>query len=193
MRRLVELGMVSRRQGSGSQVIASTPRAAYAQSFASLTELFQFALDTHFVVQSVAKVTPPAAVQAMIGGVPGQEWRLLKGLRLTAPDGEPICWTHSYIPERLAWLVPELDPGKGPFYAHLEQHGDEPILEAVQEISGGVLDAETARALQRRPGSVGLCILRRYISANGTVIASFNWHPADGFVYRMHLQRTAAA
>ena len=41
LRKLAELGLVARRQGAGTRVIASTPRAAYVHTLRSLFELFQ--------------------------------------------------------------------------------------------------------------------------------------------------------
>ena len=48
LRRLVEQGMVQRRQGAGSIVVSTTPQARYVHSLSSLSDLFQFALDTHY-------------------------------------------------------------------------------------------------------------------------------------------------
>jgi GntR family transcriptional regulator len=187
LRRLVALGMVARRQGSGSVVTAQRPGAAYVQSFASLSELFQFALDTHFGVRSIRKAVPSAAIQAVIGGRPGESWLLVKGLRSVSPGGAPICWTHSYVPWRLAGFGPELRDCRGPFYAHLETRSGERILQAEQEISAETMNSEIAQALDCRPGSVTLCVLRRYLTENGTLIASLNWHRAEDFRYRMRL------
>ena len=50
LRRLVEQGMVQRRQGSGSVVIATEPQARFVHSLASLAGLFQYALDTHYEI-----------------------------------------------------------------------------------------------------------------------------------------------
>jgi len=69
LRRLVEHGMLQRRQGSGSIVIARTPQARYVHSLGSLAELFQFALDTHFVVLSTESVNLSAAMADLIGAV----------------------------------------------------------------------------------------------------------------------------
>ena len=46
LRRLVEQGMVQRRQGAGSVVVSTTPQARYVHSLSSLSDLFQFALAT---------------------------------------------------------------------------------------------------------------------------------------------------
>jgi len=191
LRGLVELGLVKRRQGSGSVVEAAEPKRVYSQSFKSLAELFQFALDTDYVVLSMKMVRPSDKIAQEIGAKPGSRWLLVTGLRRDRPGGTPICYTDSYIPERLAWLKPEFPGCVGPFYAHIEARSGEPIIEATQEIAGERMTREIAAALDRKPGSIALRVLRRYVSAQGTLIASFNWHPADSFVYRMQLQRSA--
>ena len=45
LRRLVDQGMVHRRQGSGSVVVAREPQARYVHSLSSLDGLFQLALE----------------------------------------------------------------------------------------------------------------------------------------------------
>ena len=192
LRGLVDLGMVARRQGSGSVVTAAAPKIGYSQSFRSLAELFQFALTTHFVVRGMRIVVPSSSIMSVIGGQPRSRWLMVTGMRWEKPGGDAICYTHAYIPERLAWIKPELPGCVGPFYAHIEQRSGEPIIETIQEISAESMTPEIARALDRAPASIALRTMRRYVGAQGTLIASFNWHPADSFTYRMILQRSAA-
>jgi GntR family transcriptional regulator len=191
LRMLVQQGMVKRRQRAGSVVVAREPQDLYAQSFSSLAELFQFALDTHYVLISTRRVKIDADIAARIGGVAGSTWLLVKGMRWTKPGGDPICYTHSYIPLRLDWIVPELPNCVGAFYAHLERRAKEPITEAVQEIRGEAITEETASYLMEPTGSISLCVCCRYVSVKGTLIASLNWHSARNFVYRMQLQRNS--
>ena len=33
-------------------------------------------------------------------------------------------------------------------------------------------------------------LLRRYLTEQGTLIASFNWHPAERMIYTMHIHRS---
>ena len=54
LRRLVDHGMVQRRQGAGSVVVAASPQARYVHSLSSLADLSQFALDTHYELLSSA-------------------------------------------------------------------------------------------------------------------------------------------
>ena len=79
LRRLVERGMVQRRQGAGSIVISTTPQARYAYSLSSLSDLFQFALDTHYQLLSTSHVKPDAEIAADIGGSAGRTLVAVEG------------------------------------------------------------------------------------------------------------------
>ncbi len=177
-------------------VLAPAARTAYTQTIQSLSELFLFAMETHFAVQSMRMVVPTRQVHAALGigaEASGAKWLLVKGLRSVTPGGRPICWTHSYINPRLAWIGPELRHCVGPFYAHLEQRSGEPITEVSQEISAELMTKEIADALGHQPADPSLRVLRRYLGEHEMMIASFNWHPADSFRYRMHLKRADTA
>ncbi len=189
LRGLVDLGLIARRQGSGSVVTAAAPPATYTQSIRSLDDLFQLAVETHFTKLSTRRLVPNPAIQSAIGGKPGEPWVLMRGLRRDRPDGKAICTIHSYIPDRLAWIVPELPTCGGPFYGHIATRAKEPMIDAIQEITGETMTQPIASALGRQPGDVTIRVLRRYSSAKGTLITSLNWHPADDFVFRTHIQR----
>ena len=189
LRRLVAQGMVQRRQGAGSIVVAVTPQARYLQSLSSIEDLFQFALDTHYDLHSVKEVALDAAIAGAIGGVAGERWWLQKGLRSSEKGGDAVCYVHSYIAPRAGAFVPELRRCVGPFYAHLAKRTKEEILEVEQDIDGMPMTAEIAGHLKCKPGSISTCALRRYVTKKGTLIASFNWHVAKDFHYRMKMSR----
>jgi DNA-binding GntR family transcriptional regulator len=65
-----------------------------------------------------------------------------------------------------------------------------PIIDAIQEIKAEPMTAEIAKGLGAHRGDYALRLLRRYSSRKGTLIASFNWHDARDFTYRMQLQRS---
>src|SRR6187431_2897974 len=71
LRRLVDQGMVQRRQGAGSIVVSTTPQARYVQSLSSLNDLFQFALDTRYELLSVEQVRVDEKTAAGIGATSG--------------------------------------------------------------------------------------------------------------------------
>lgn len=188
LRRLVEQGMLARRQGSGSAVISVEPQSGFVHQVRSLADLFQYALDTYLEIQSIEMVSISPEIAEALEDQTGSRWLLIKAVRLTHEAGTPICVTYSYIPERLAWIEPEIPGCVGPFYALLEERAGEPISEAVQEIRAEPMTRAIAAGLRAHPGDYALRLLRRYSSSNGTLVASFNWHPANTFAYRMQLQ-----
>lgn len=189
LRRLVDQGMVRRRQGSGSVVVATRPPARYVNSLSSLDALFQFALETHYDVLSIEPVALPALRAEDVGGAPGSPWVLVKGVRRAHDGGAVMCFTHSFIPKRLGRFVRELPGCVGPFYAHLSRRAGEDIVTAEQTIRGDRMDRESARRLGGRTGDAVICAIRRYESAQGPLITSFNWHAVDGFSFHMTLQK----
>lgn len=189
LRRLVEQGMVQRRQGAGSIVVSATPQARYVQSLSSLNDLFQFALDTRYELLSSEQVRLDEKTAADVGAASGERWRLLKGVR-RHENGIKVCCVHSYITPRAAPYVRELKRCIGPFYAHLSERTGEEILEVEQDIFGADMSAEIASNLDCPAGTIAICALRRYVGKKGTLIASYNWHIAESFYCRMTMSRT---
>jgi len=193
LRRLMAMGLISRRQGSGTVVVRAEAAGGYSFALRSLSELFQHALDTHFRVLSIDEATIGPKEAAKLGSKPGSRWTIITGLRSERAESAPFCYVRSYIPHRLAWVVPELPGIVGPFFGYIEKRANEPILGAEQEISAEAMSPVIAQLLDRPAGDISLLLLRRYMSEKGTVVASYNWHIASEFTYRMALQRDEQA
>ena len=189
LRRLVEQGMVQRRQGAGSVVVSTTPQAQYVHSLSSISDLFQFALDTHYDFLSTSQVTLDAKLAADIGAATGERWHLVEGLRRHEKGGKAFCYLHSYIAPRAKAYVRELKRCVGPFYAHLANRTEEEILEVRQDIFGAAMTAKMAIHLKCKADTIATCAFRRYVTSEGTLIASYNWHVAEQFHYRMKMSR----
>lgn len=193
LRYLREHGYVERRQGVGTRVVSSRPQSTFQQSFGSLEELFQVAVETWFVILDTKRVTLAPDLAELVGGLAGEEWFVICGVRWTAPGGKPICFVQSYIPARFEHVIPLLEGCQGPFFSLLERHSDGKIEEAVQEIRALPMPPEIGRHLGLAPGVWSLQLLRRYLTDTGVLIASFNWHPADQMTYVMHIHRAKPA
>lgn len=190
LRYLTEHGYVERRQGVGTRVVSNRPHSSFYQSFGSLQELFQIAVDTWFVILDVTSVELSAELAERVGGLAGEEWFRINGVRWTEPGGKPLCYIQSYVPGRFSDLIPQFSGHQGPFFALLERHAETPIIEAVQEIRSMPMPPDIERTLGLKPGAWSLQILRRYVTEGGVLIASFNWHPADRMTYVMRIQRS---
>lgn len=190
LRYLRERGYVERRQGVGTRVISASSRSTYFQSFGSLDELFQVAVETYYVVLEVKSVVLNQEVAELVGGHADEDWIVVSGVRWTEPGGKPICYIQSYVPKRFAHVVEQFPGHQGPFFELLERHAEGPIEEAVQEIRALPMPSDYIRQLGLKPGSWALQLLRRYNTEAGVLIASFNWHPADQMTYVMRLRRS---
>lgn len=189
LRKLADRGHIERRQGHGTRVVSATARSEYVQSFNSLEELLQIALETWFVLHDTELVTLDATLAPRVGGTAGDQWYRVTGVRWTRPGGQVICYIESFIPARFAEVVNRLGDHDGPFFSLLQSHSEEVIDEIVQEIRAAEMPAEVARSLGLPKSSYALQLLRRYMTGDEVIIASFNWHPADRMTYTMQIQR----
>jgi GntR family transcriptional regulator len=193
LRRLVESGLVARRQGAGTRVIATTPNAAYVHSLGSLFELFQYTRETrlHIAEMEVRPLAPEEAED--VPAQAGSRWLRISGVRRTVDQGEPISFSVVFVHGRFAAVLSDLHQWTGPVYAAIEQRTGEHVTEARQVITGGPMPAPAARSLGLRPGSPGIRVLRRYLDmSGGPMLTSLNWHPADRFTYAVTLHRDPA-
>jgi GntR family transcriptional regulator len=189
LRALTEQGFVQRRPRAGTIVLTDEPQVTYSQSVRSIEDLFQIATTTHYVMLGTATVTLDQGLAARVGGESGETWIQVDGVRWDKPGGVPICYVQSYVPSRLAAIVEQFPGLKGPFYELLERQSGETIEEVTQEVSALAMPDPMVRVLGLAPGSLSLRLLRRYVTRQSTLIASFNWHRADQFTYRMQLHR----
>lgn len=191
LRHLSEKALIKRRKGSGSLVSANTIDTSYSLSLRSLSEILHYALDTHYQLLRIEELILDAETARALQGEIGQRWTVLVGARSISKGQPPFSYVRSCVPERLAWIAPELPGCIGPFFAHIEKRINEPIVTAEQDIGAMGMPADIAATLGCEPGTIGLLLLRRYMSTRGTLIASYNWHVASEFTYHMTLQKGA--
>ncbi len=192
LRRLTEAGFVARRQGSGTLVIAREPAGNFTHSMRSLTELFQYAVDTRFGIDEIAPIAVDETAAALIGCAPGETWLRVQGLRTTRAQDAIICHTTVFIDMRFAWLEPEMRDCVGPLYALIERRAGVPVAEAVQTTNAVPVPEAISPLLDVPQGGYALRLVRRYLDREGaTMVVSTNHHPADRFSYTMRIRRDA--
>ncbi len=187
LRRLQADGMVSRVQGAGSKVLRDTPSGVFVQNYRSMSDLTQFAEETNLEVLGTKDTLLDPDLAGRIGGNAGDPWFCIRGVRRMA-NGDPLALVESFVPQRFAAIAPELARGPGPIYAGLAEAAGEPIRDVEQETQALPAPPQVAQALGLITGAPCLSILRRYSSASGTLIASFNWHlGGDRYIHRTRI------
>lgn len=190
--RLTKLGLIERKQGSGSVVRATAPPVSYAQSMGSLDELMQYAKDTVLTVDRVRLEAAGARTAQLIGSAVGENWLHVSGRRHSiGRQTTPIAWTDIYINPRFRAVEDHLDNKTVPVYRLIEELFDETVDQVEQDITATLVTGRMAEKLQMTPGQPGLRVIRRYLGRNHAVLAvAVNVHPAGRFRYSMVLNRS---
>jgi GntR family transcriptional regulator len=189
LRLLVERGLVRRRQGSGTVVIAATPAVNYLQSITRLDDLFANARDTYYALHSIDTVSVDPAIADCIACHASERRILITGMRWTERGGTPISYIESYVPVEFAAHVEHFWDAQVPFYSILETATGRSIDDVSQHIRAVAMPRGVAAGFGLAPGAISLQVTRRYRAAGNILIASINWHRGDQFTYEMLIHR----
>ena len=205
LRHVQSQGLISRRQGVGSRVIANRLDRSYAQAWGSIEDIMQYARLTRLEPVTMETVEADPVLAAYLHCQPGQRFLHIEGRRMAAgggqsgsqsggaPSGEiAICWTDIYIADTYAGVQEYVGTWRGAIASLVEELYGEKISDIAQEIRPEQLSDPIADALNAPRGELALRIDRRYTGQDGRVFeVSSSRHPADRFTYAMRLSRTA--
>ncbi len=189
LRRLGEMGVVSRRQGSGTLVQAREPAPQFVQTLGSLGEFLQYPEDTRLHVLSSRDLVADKALAATLDGRLRRRWFHIEALRRRS-DGLPLCWSNIYVLPKFAPLVQWIGKDNTPVHALIDRHFDQRPAKVEIDLFAGEISAEHAVELGVEAGTPALIIVRRYAEASGRHYEiSVIEHPAGRFTYSMELQQ----
>lgn len=193
LRALGQLGLVERRQGAGTRVLARAESSAYIHSLHTLSEIFQYTRDTHLDISEVSVVSVSKDEAASIPASPGTRWLRVTGVRRTTAGREDVSFSIVFVHLRFANVLSDIRERTGPIYATIEERTGESVIEARQEMTGGPMPPAAASALGLAPNAAGIRVVRRYLDVGGgPMLTSVNWHAAERFTYVITLRRDAA-
>jgi DNA-binding GntR family transcriptional regulator len=186
LRSLANVGVVASQHGIGTQVTSDHIQERYVQSFASISDLWQYVKDTRRETIALADVIA-ADARIALPGDPGASWRMLEGLRYVAGSAEPVAWTQVFLLPRFADVFDEIRD-EVLIYALIERRHGILTRKVRQTITATTIDAPTAALLKVEPGSCGLSVLREYVG-EGDEPYEVTWsvHPAGRYSYSMEV------
>lgn len=178
--RLDQLGLISRRPGAGTTVVAPAPVATYQPVAQSADDIATLAAETRLVAPETGKVRVDAGLARRIGTRSGAVWFVLQGPRvLRGGDGIPLCWSEHYL---RGDLPPETQMRR--------QFTVEEVArtKVEQTISAGLVADHMADGLMSDAGGPALVITRRHRDAAGRLVSvGIHTHPADRYTITMTL------
>lgn len=196
MRRLTGLGLVTRRQGIGTVVVASTPRqagpplplTAIAETYQHAGSLLRFDRDAALEVIDRGEIEASDAAP-LLRCAPARRWARVRGIRRPQPGEPPVSFHEVYLPLHYGGIVDEVGQAGTFVYQLLEARHDVRIAEVQQDIRATGCGAAIAVHLGVAAGSPVMASTRHYLSESGElVLVTVAIGVADRFAYRLLLR-----
>jgi DNA-binding GntR family transcriptional regulator len=175
LRKLRDVGLISRQRRVGTKVVSRAPSAAYRQPTNSISDLLQYADDTRVEILAKKRLVCGPALADQLECRVGRAWLRVDSLRTIPDTPNPICMTTAYLDARLPDLERNLEGIDGPISAMLERTYGVRIARIEQSIQAIALSKRQAKLLKATAGSPAL-------------LASAI-HPSDRFTYVTSLVR----
>src|SRR5215471_4629827 len=193
IRLLVDLGLASRRQGVGTRVERRDVSQTYVQRLEQTSDIWQYVEETSRKVLKVVDV-PASRARVPLPGEPDRKWRMLEGLRFAADARRPIAWTQVYVAPEYAAVTDAKNRDRVPIFSLIEQRFGVKASRIRQDIAAISIGSDVASLLRVSARSVGLSVVREYVSTRGDVYeVTVSIHPGDRYHYSMQLDLAYAS
>lgn len=193
LKRLQQMGLIGRRQGSGTVVLAARPEPPFESSISTIEDLLQYAADTRLEVLTVETLLLDPATAIRLRCAAAAPWIRISALRRQPADPLPVAYTEIFLPARFAAIAAEIGRPTA-VYAMLEERFGVRIACVEQEIEAAAADANLASRLAVALGTPVLTVTRRYLDDRGDLLeAAVNSHPVGRYRYTMRLERAPLA
>jgi GntR family transcriptional regulator len=191
LRLITEQGLIVRRAGFGSVVIATEPPVLFTHSVKSLTEWLRYSNETYREVVRSGDVVADRKLAAMLKCELGKNWFLIEAIRRADEFAAPLGWTEIYVLRKFAAVVERRDHGRTPVHEQIAKMFGQTIEYAQLEIFARAMPAKLAKQLQVKTGSPALTMVRRYYGLKDELFeVTVTTHPEGRYTYSMDMQRS---
>ncbi len=191
LRILMDQGLIVRRAGLGSVVIATEPPVLFTHSVTSLTEWLRYSNETYRDVISSRDIVADRKLAGLLKCEPGKHWFLIEAVRRSDQFAAPLGWTEIYVLRKFADVIKRADHGRTPVHEQVAKMYGQVTEHAQMEIFARGMPRELAKALQVKAGSPALTVVRRYYGAHEELFeVTVTTHPEGRYTYSMDMQRS---
>ncbi len=188
---LSERGLIVRRRGVGTRVIARLRPRKFTQSVNSMDEILRYPKNTYRETAVAEIVECTGELQTLMKAAAGTSWFHMGALRREQSSDLPLAWTDIYILPRYADVARRRDHARTMVYEQIEAAHGVAIDRAEVEIFPERMAAVHAKRIKVEAGSPALVIVRRYYDREGELFeVSITRHPEKRFVYSMEFRRS---
>jgi len=191
LRILMDQGLIVRRAGLGSVVIASEPPVLFTHSVKSLTEWLRYSNETYRDVVASRDIVADRKLAGLLKCEPGKHWFLIEAVRRSDQFADPLGWTEIYVLRKFADVVKRADHGRTPVHEQVAKMYGQVTEYAHMEIFARGMPRPLAKALRVKTGSPALTVVRRYYGAHEELFeVTVTTHPEGRYTYSMDMQRS---
>jgi len=191
LRILMDQGLIVRRAGLGSVVIAAEPPVLFSHSVKSLGEWLRYSNETYRDVVASREITADRKRARLLKCEPGKHWFLIESIRRSDRFAAPLGWVEIYVLGKFADVVKRADHGRAPVHEQIAKMFGQVTEYAQMEIFARAMPAALAKALQVKTGSPALTVIRRYYGAREELFeVTVTTHPEGRCTYTMDMQRS---
>lgn len=187
---LITAGLVDRRPGAGTRVIAQNPVMRYEHEIDTVDLLMQFGNATRLQVLRAERLPAPAEVAQQLGIAEGKDYLRLYTLRLEEPSRQPLAVTEMWVPVRTGVPVDKLLDVATAARAVARFLEPARLSRVEQVFDAAHFSAEDAGHLGVKKSESALRVQRRYRDLAGKLLlVATSLHPPGRFAYSMVLSR----
>jgi GntR family transcriptional regulator len=191
LRILIDQGLIVRRAGLGSVVIAPEPPVLFTHSVKSLGEWLRYSNETYRDVVASYDIVADRKLAALLKCEPGKTWFLIEAVRRSDQFAAPLGWTEIYVLRKYADVVKRSDHGRTPVHEQIAKTYGQVTEHAQMEIFVRGMPTRIAKALGVKTGSPALTVVRRYYGPREELFeVTITTHPEGRYTYTMDMQRS---
>ena len=187
---LIDKGMILRRAGSGSSVIALKEATVFAHVAVDLSQLVSYPQSAKRVNLAAEFISVSADEARLLQCPLGSPWFRISSIRHSGTNPEPVCWTYFYLLPRHARVIKNKDHFDIPVFEQIERLSGEQIARVKIDTTVGRVPAHILQALIVTEETPALVTVRRYIDATDQPIQiTVSYHPEGRFISSWDFRR----
>ncbi|MEO7403542.1 MAG: GntR family transcriptional regulator, partial [Burkholderiales bacterium] len=156
LRILTERGLILRRAGAGSTVIATAPQRVFAHIVSSFEQWLDYPQNTYREQVAARHENIGAATAKVLRSAVGSPWFHISALRRTTATEPPLCWTDIYVYPQYAGVVRRKDHANTPVHDQIETLYGVAAARVEIDVFASRIPAAIAAALQVKSGHPAL-------------------------------------
>ncbi|MES1927586.1 GntR family transcriptional regulator [Salinisphaera sp. T31B1] len=189
VRRLHDVGLISRKAGVGTRVVATEIGSRYIHTSDSITDLMQYARDVRLEIEQCREIEIDEVLAELLESSEGSRWTHVSGLRYLNGESVPLATTDVYLPPEYRLSETELVEAAQPIYRLLENRYRLKVVRIDQQISAVPIPAQAGERLQVDADSAGLKVVRKYFADDDALLeVAVSLHHGERFTYSVSQQ-----